>query len=456
MERLSVLYFIEPMMGLGSHYWAQTIAKAIVEAYSDIELTVLVDDLVPFEVDHDRVHWVKLPICRNQVTDDGSLAFELIDERGKVVDEVWKRKRADLVFSSFHRSKPNVVLLHNHLSGLEWDKLIEFEYQALVEVARSMPWSPPIVATAMDVIDGFEDGCAVRAEEYLQKVKAEVDYILVCGDSLELFIYSCPPATQFRDKLVLTGYPIDSSPILPLADASPSAEILVAAGGSELGYRLFQTAIAAFEIAHHRNITPLINHPWRLLVGPNLKDQMPALQEMAATVAATVGAENQLIVQPAVSSSEYLSRLTHHCVVSISQCGQGTFVDLEQSGVPAVVVPYEANGMVQEQVYRSQFLQDAGRGVFLKEQHLTPDSLLAGLRQAISIGRKQLGVNLDGSKAVANFIHELALRNQISYLQTDSTSTSPVPFRKSLRDLRKSIAVEEFADVGQENYDVVP
>ena len=410
MKRLSVLYFIEPMMGLGSHYWAQTLAKAIVEAHSNIELTVLVDDLVPFEVQHSQIHWIKLPICRNQVTEDGSLAFELVDEMGNVVDEAWKKQRADIVFSAFHRTKPDVVILHNHLSGLEWDKLIEFEYQALVTLARSVSWKPPVLATAMDFIDGFEEGCEVTAAEYLEKVRTEADYVLVCGDSLERFIRSCPPAAQFKDKLILAGYPIDSCAVLPL-DHPPQSEVLVAAGGSELGYCLFEAAIAAFKLAH-RNNSVLRTHPWRLLVGPNLKDELPALQQMAAEAMASIDAANLLIVQPAIGCAEYLSRLTHHCVASISQCGQGTFVDLERSGVPAVVVPYEANGMVQEQLYRAEFIQESGRGVLLREQDLTPNQLLSDLETALSMGMKRIGVNLEGGQRIAAFVHDLAVKSR--------------------------------------------
>lgn len=417
MKKLSVLYFIEPMIGLGSHYWSQTLAKAIVETHPDIELTILVDDLVPFEVSHERLNWVKLPMCRNQVSEDGSLTFELIDEHGLVVDEEWKQKRAATVFSVFHKVKPNIVLLHNHLSGLEWDNLIEFEYKALVELARSTAWNPPVVATAMDFIDGFEDGCKVTAQAYLDKVKAEVDYILVCGQSLDLFISSCPPAKQFKHKLVLAGYPINLNPILPLAYPPQSSEVIVAAGGSELGSTLFKTAIEAFRIAHCRQESALINYPWRLLVGPNLKEQIPSLQKMAAHIATSVGAADKLIVQPTVSSSEYLARLTHHCVVSLSQCGQGTFLDLEQAGVPAVVVPYEANGIVLEQLYRAQFLQAANRGVMLREGDLTAQSLLAGLEKALSIGPKRMGLNLNGARFIANFVYDLALRNNIKQAQ---------------------------------------
>ena len=412
MKKLSVLYFIEPMMGLGSHYWAQTLAKAIVEAHSNIELTVLVDDLVPFEVEHSQIHWIKLPICRNQVTDDGSLAFKLVDERGDVVDEAWKKKRADIVFSAFYHTQPDVVLLHNHLSGLEWDKLIEFEYQALVKLARLSSWKPPVLATAMDFIDGFEDGCEVKAAEYLEKVRTEADYILVCGDSLERFIRSCPPAEQFKDKLILAGYPIDSGAISPLDNPPQVSEILVAAGGSELGSRLFQVAIAAFQLAYHGKNSVLRTHPWRLLIGPNLKDELPTLQQMAADAMASIGAANCLTVQPAVSSAEYLSRLTHHCVASISQCGQGTFVDLERSGVPAVVVPYEANGMVQEQLYRAEFIHQSGRGILLRERDLTPDHLLSDLEKALCIGGKQIGVNLEGGQRIADFVHDLAVKNR--------------------------------------------
>lgn len=412
MDTLSVLYFVEPMMGLGSHYWAQVLAKAIVETHADIELTILIEDLVPLSITHERINWVKLPICRNQVSEDGSVTFKLIDENGKEVDEEWKKNRVDIVRSTFHQVKPNVVLLHNHLSGLEWDKLIEFEYKALVELAQASPWNPTILASAMDFIDGFEDGSDVVAQEYLHKVQEEVDYILVCGESLDLFTRSCPPAKHFMDKLILAGYPVDQTLAAPLASPPPSPEVLVAAGGGELGEPLFRAAIEAFRLAYQRQSLTLSNCSWRLLVGPNLKNRLPALREMADEVATSVGAEGKIIVQPTVSSSEYLARLTYHCVASVSQCGQSTFVDLEKSGVPALVVPYEANGIVQEQVYRAEFLQETGRGVMLREHNLTANSLLIGLEKALAIGPKKIGVNSNGADFIANFIHASALRNR--------------------------------------------
>ncbi|MBD2104345.1 glycosyltransferase [Leptolyngbya sp. FACHB-261] len=411
MEKFSVLYFVEPMMGLGSHYWAQVLAKALVKQYENVELTVLIDDLVPFSVVHDRINWIKLPVCRNQVTEHGSLNFKLIDESGHEVDERWKQARIDCVSNAFNTIKPNVVLLHNHLSGLEWDKLIEFEYKTLVDLAHLAPWEPPVLASSMDFIDGFENQSDTEAKEYLCKVKEEVDYILVCGASLDLFMQSCPLAAQFQDKLILAGYPVDSTPLLPLAEVQ-EPEVIVAAGGSELGNQLFRAAIEAFGLAQRSPNCLLGQHPWRLLVGPHLKAEMAALQAMAEAVTTATGTQGRLIVQPTVSSAEYAARLMHHCVASVSQCGQSTFVDLERTGVPALVVPYEANGMVQEQLYRAQFLHNSGRGVLLREQNLSASSLLAGLEQALAIGPKRIGVNLTGAEFVAKFIHDLALSNQ--------------------------------------------
>ena len=166
--------------------------------------------------------------------------------------------------------------------------------------------------------------------------------------------------------------------------------MLVSAGGGAVGARLLGTALAA------RPLTSLADAPWRLVTGPNLAAS--AFREVVATA------------PPGVTVERYrpdLPALFRHCVLSISQAGYNTVLDLIAARARAVVVPF-AQGRETEQQQRAERLQSRGLLTLLRESELGPPQLAAAITKALAappLGEPPL--DLDGARRSAETIRAL-------------------------------------------------
>ena len=94
-------------------------------------------------------------------------------------------------------------------------------------------------------------------------------------------------------------------------------------------------------------------------------------------------------------------RLLSEAVLSISQAGYNTVLDLLQCGPRMVLVPFAAAGET-EQTVRAQLLADAGRAVVVPEAGLTPQALAGAVDRALAAPPPaKLAVDCDGAAASA-------------------------------------------------------
>jgi predicted glycosyltransferase len=148
-------------------------------------------------------------------------------------------------------------------------------------------------------------------------------------------------------------------------------------------------------------LSTLATAPWRLLAGPHL----PA-DDYAALAAA---------LPPGVTLERFradFSAMLRRCVLSISQAGYNTTLDILQARAQAIVVPF-ATGGETEQALRSALL--AERGIF----HLVPEASLDGPRLAAAIDAalrappyEGSAIALDGAARSAELVRRWAqIRN---------------------------------------------
>ena len=95
--------------------------------------------------------------------------------------------------------------------------------------------------------------------------------------------------------------------------------------------------------------------------------------------------------------------LLARCSLSISQAGYNTVMDILQSGVRAVLVPY-AEADEQEQTIRAELLAARGRVVMLPESELTTDGLAAAADAAIDMPLPQHHYSFSGAARSAELV----------------------------------------------------
>jgi len=161
---------------------------------------------------------------------------------------------------------------------------------------------------------------------------------------------SWPLPAYLSDKIAYTGYIAETGTV----PASPSdlgkGEVIVAAGGGSVGDHLFAVAAEAG------------NSNWRLLVGG--QDREKRIAELEARAGKTMVEPTRPDFQTLLANAD----------LAILQCGYNTAMDVVQSGVQALFVPFEGDGETEQITRARAFSERFGCGL-VREKNLNASSL---------------------------------------------------------------------------------
>lgn len=374
-----VMIWVQHLMGIGHQRRAAAIASALAERGADVAF-VTGGAGVP-EVGPGRIRIVVLPAARAA---DASYRA-LVDVHGREVDDAWRSARRDVLLATFAEHAPHVLVTETYPFGRG---LLRFELEPLVERARAARCR--LVSSIRDVLQ--PPSKPSRARAIADHVLETYDAVLVHGDPAFVGLDASFPETErIRERIRYTGYVAAGRG----PDAPPGVgegEIVVSAGGGVVAHRLVD---AALESAHRE---PRLK--WRILVGPN------------AGAGALDGWRRNAPMDTIVESNRADFRsILSRARVSVSQAGYNTVTDLLATGVPAVLVPFSAEGE-REQSIRARVLADAGVARVLDEDCLSPEALLDAVRCSAApsapAAPPRRRVRLDGAGESADAILEIA------------------------------------------------
>ncbi|MEJ0068699.1 MAG: glycosyltransferase [Pseudomonadota bacterium] len=216
----------------------------------------------------------------------------------------------------------------------------------------------------------------------LATIERSIDRVLVHGDPAVIRLDATfPAAAAIADRLHYTGFVAAPAP----APATAARDgVIVSVGGGAVGVELLLAACGA------RALSRAHDRPWRLITGP----MMPAEQVAAVAAAAPPGV--------AVERHRADFRdLLGQAVLSISQAGYNTVLDLLQCGPRMVLVPFAAAGET-EQTIRAQQLASSGRAVIVPEAGLTAEALATAVDRVLDgPPPPPLAIDCDGAAASA-------------------------------------------------------
>lgn len=374
-----VFFYVQHLLGVGHLRRAEVLADAMAAVGQDV--TVALGGAPVPEVPFRTARIVQLPPTRLE-GDDFSTLF---DAAGRPVDEAWKLSRAAALRDACRHLDPDVVLIELFPFGR---RQFRFELEPLLTAIHRSPNRPRVACSVRDILVASKK--PGRDDETVGTLRRFFDAVLVHGDpALVPFGATFTAADRIADLIRYTGYVAAASAASPTNDGA--GEVLVSAGGGAVGLPLLHAALAA------RPSTPLKDHVWRFLAGPNLPEA--SYRSLAAQ------ADSQTIVER--FRPDFAARL-HNAALSISQAGYNTTMDILASGVPAVVIPYETPGETEQRL-RSDILARRGVLTVVPAATLSAASLAAGIESALArLSRESGGIDLDGASATARLIAELA------------------------------------------------
>ncbi|MFK7751134.1 MAG: glycosyltransferase family protein [Sedimentitalea sp.] len=346
---MRVMIVVTHLLGTGHLARATAIARAFVNAGHDVRL-VTGGAPVPWMVDP-AVPMMQLPPLRS----DGTNFTQLLDDQDQIADPDYLARRAAQLCTITGKFAPQILITELFPFGR---RVLRNEFIALLETASA--GNAVILASVRDIL--APPSKPARAQQSETLVEIYYDGVLVHSDpSVTRLEDSWPVSKWLKSRLIYTGF-VTPAATTPPSNALARGDIVVSAGGGDVGTALFEAAIEASEASRDLN--------WRVLVGG--QDANARIQ--------TLPNNSPALIEPV--RPDFRSLLSQ-AGASVSLCGYNTALDVLQAGVPAVFAPFEEGGEV-EQTLRARSLSALPGIAVLPTSDLNPEHLLETVRAVIA------------------------------------------------------------------------
>ncbi|WP_299402540.1 glycosyltransferase [uncultured Roseobacter sp.] len=374
---MRIMIVVTHLLGTGHLTRALTLARTF--AAEGHASTVVTGGMPALHPDSTNVSLVQLPPLRS----DGVNFTRLLNAEGLDAGEEVMQARMQALEVTLHDLRPDVLITELFPFGR---RVLRAEFLHLLTCAATQPRPPLICASVRDILAPPSKPEKAHATENI--ITSHYDAVLVHSDrAITPLDISWPVTETLEDYLHYTGFVAPPAPT-PHPQHLGSGEILVSAGGGDVGADLFAAAIDAARRDPARS--------WRLLIGgANAQNRVAALQ---------IGAPTNAVIEPARPDFRHM---LHHAAASISMAGYNTALDLLQTGTPAVFVPFDAGGEVEQSLRAKTLAALPGISV-LPTAQLSGDALLHHLAQVMTAPQRPPQTNaLDGARKTVEIVETL-------------------------------------------------
>ncbi|WP_299704210.1 glycosyltransferase [uncultured Tateyamaria sp.] len=370
---MQVTIVVTHLLGTGHLARALTLGRAFVAA-GDAVTVISGGKPVP-HFDSTGLTLVQLPPLQSNGTDFSTL----LTDTGEIASDAYLVARQSALVEHVAQQKPDVLITELFPFGR---RILKAEFQALLETADGLPSRPLVLSSIRDILAPPSKPAKIAFAEQL--VNHFYDAVLVHSDPEVVPLdTSWPVSDMLRTKLRYTGF---VAPQAPDVNAPRHNEILVSAGGGAVGDTVFEAACDAATLDAARL--------WRFLVGGD--DARRA--HWANRAPANVTVEG-----PRPDFRNLLVGAT----ASVSMCGYNTALDVLQTGVPAVFVPFDDGGEV-EQGLRADALATLPDVSVVRQADLSGPTLADAIgKLAQQERRSPRTTGMDGAKASVDIVRGL-------------------------------------------------
>lgn len=370
---MRVMIVVTHLLGTGHLSRALTLGRAFSAVGHDA--TVVSGGGPALHLDTRSVRMVQLP----PVASDGVDFSRLLDEKGAEVSQHMMDARKDLLRATLADGRPDVLITELFPFGR---RILSDEFETLLDAAQNMVPKPIVLSSVRDILaPPSKPQKAARTEAIIRRF---YDAVLVHADASVIALdQSWPVTPAIEQKLRYTGF---VAPPAPQPGRKSSETVVVSAGGGAVGTAIFEAACAAAK--------QMPQFIFRLFVGG---------EETRRADLGRNAPENVTISPPTTAFRSLLTRAT----ASISMCGYNTALDLLQTGVPAVIVPFDDGGEV-EQSLRAKALSRLPAMTVVRQTDLTGDRLASAVAHVIADApREPQHGAMDGAAQTVRIAEEL-------------------------------------------------
>ena len=380
--RPSVLFYCQHSLGMGHLVRSMALAAGIAERFRVVLLNggplpkgiklaagAEVVDLPPLGLDSDG----------RLVSRDSSYSVDRARDL-----------RREIILETFRSLRPQAVLIELFPFGR---KKFADELLPLLEEARKSGRDRALVVCSLrDILVGRRGDQQKHDDRAVAIANQHFDAILVHSDpAFARLEESFQARSRLTTPVHYTGYVAPERGVNPDSDVIRQRRIVVSAGGGLVGYPLLQTAIEASLSLRDEDVE------MRVIAGPFLPEE--SLQSLRA---AARGREGVQVVRSVPDLYDEMRAAS----ASVSQCGYNTTLDILQSGVPALVVPFN-DGSEDEQTKRAERLERLGAVRVLDQRQMSPTRLAEEIRALLRFTPRAPAIDMNGALNSARILEKL-------------------------------------------------
>ncbi len=375
---MKVLIVVTHLLGTGHLSRAVTLARAFMDAGHDVTV-ISGGEPVP-HIKMDGIRLIQLPSVRS----DGTNFSRLLDKDGHDVSPVHMAKRQTVMTDYLKDWAPDVLITELFPFGR---RNLATEFETLLQTAKGLVRPPPVLSSIRDIL--APPSKPAKAERADDLIDTYYNGVLVHADpALIQLSDSWPVSDRLADKLIYTGFVAPTAPECP-PQTEGTGDVLVSAGGGSVGQTIFRNAIAAAALTRGLK--------WRVLVGGS------DAAVVMANLGKEVSSENVIIER----TRPDFRQLLLSAGASVSMIGYNTAMDLLQTGVPSVVIPFDAGNEV-EQTLRATALSRTDGFSVIKNSDLTPERLAQAVMHAITGNRRATtGFAMTGAAQTVDIVENM-------------------------------------------------
>lgn len=375
--KLSVLFYVQHLLGIGHVFRATRVARAMVKAGFKVHMVWGGTRLPSIDLSGLDMIWLE------PVRAGDSYIADLVNADGTPVKDALFSRRRETLLNLLAKLRPDIVITETYPFGR---RQMRFELEPFMRAARSASWNPMTVSSIRDIMT--ENRKPVRISETLEAVHDWYDLVLVHGDANMITLSeTLPGARTIEGKIKYTGL-VTPEPVDMQVPPSITCDVIVSAGGGAVGHALTAAAIGANE---YSNTFP---DNWLLVVGSERSD------EDYEMLKARAGDRMQV-----VRFLPDLTRVLASAKVSVSRAGYNTVGDLMRAKCRVVLAPF-SGGRETEQLRRAKLLAQRGLCSCITDDELTPQTLGTCVDRASSLPPMQAIFAIDGAENSARIVRE--------------------------------------------------
>ncbi|MGA9773570.1 MAG: glycosyltransferase [Blastocatellia bacterium] len=379
-----VLFYCQHSLGMGHLVRSIRLAAGLSDRFRVVFLN---GGLMPRGINlPEGVEVIQLPPLG--LDSDGQIVSR---DRRRTVDRA-RELRRKMILEAFDLLRPQIVLIELFPFGR---KKFSDELMPLLYAAREA--RPLVVCSLRDILVGSRSNQQKHDERAVAIANNYFDAILVHSDpAFARLEESFNALSKLTTPVRYTGYVSPERDRALDSNTIRHKRVVVSAGGGLVGHALFQTAIEAHALLREDEVE------MKIIAGPFLPDE--AWRSLRRDARGKTGLQLIRCVPD-------LCEEMQSAAASISQCGYNTSLDLLQSGVAALVVPY-AEGSEDEQTRRAARLEQIGAVRVLDHTQMTAIRLAGEIRSLLDFKPKAATINMNGQRASAQIIESLFYKRQ--------------------------------------------